>query len=313
MPAAFMTAAAFWWLPEPRSSPAPHFDGQRSFSAGGSQVGWPCASTLALTATAPARPRAMVDLLMGVFLLPTGFGFSLQARAWTGQASRVSICPASSLRSGLQRLALGDARDVEALEAAVALVELHAHPYEQIVEGVAAVAQGQALDGFQLAPPLAREAGEVVLEEHDGGREDHAPALGQRPLLQHRAVEVGDLARAPQVELHDGEILAQVVVDVFLRQHLGVQLDAVGAAALLEDDGKALARRLGLREVVLEVEEGKLEPALVIEAVGLQCRLDARRYGADRRRQRAGLRCICAGQAGQHEGQGQERTPPVRR
>ena len=39
-PAAFMTAAAFWWLPEPRSSPAPHLDGQRSFSAGGNQVGW---------------------------------------------------------------------------------------------------------------------------------------------------------------------------------------------------------------------------------------------------------------------------------
>ena len=122
--------------------------------------------------------------------------------------------PYPSCRHRLQRLALGDAGDVEALEVPVALVELMPHPHEQVVEGVAAVAQRQALDGLELAPPLALEAGEVVLEEHDGGREDHAPALGQRPLRQDRAVEVGDLARAPEVELQDGEVLAHVVVDV---------------------------------------------------------------------------------------------------
>ncbi len=64
-----------------------------------------------------------------------------------------------------------------------------------------------------------------------------------------------------------------------------MQLDAVGAAALLEDDREALARGLGLGEVIPEVEEGELEPALMIEAVRLLEGLDARRLGADGRRQ----------------------------
>ena len=74
------------------------------------------------------------------------------------------------------------------------------------------------------------------------------------------------------------EILAHVVVDVLLRQHLGVHLGAVGAAALLEDHGEPLAARLGLREVLPEIEEGKLEPALVVEPVLRLGRLDARRH-----------------------------------
>src|SRR5436190_19349555 len=77
--------------------------------------------------------------------------------ASTGQASSTSVCLAPSSQFGLQRLALGDAGDVEALEVPVALVELQADPDEQIVEGVAAEAQRQALDGFQLAAPLAIE------------------------------------------------------------------------------------------------------------------------------------------------------------
>ena len=36
--AALSTEAGVMWLAEPRSSPAPHFDGQRSLSAGGFQV-----------------------------------------------------------------------------------------------------------------------------------------------------------------------------------------------------------------------------------------------------------------------------------
>jgi hypothetical protein len=39
------TLAGFMWLPDPRSSPAPHLDGQRWLSAGTVQV-WACAGTL---------------------------------------------------------------------------------------------------------------------------------------------------------------------------------------------------------------------------------------------------------------------------
>src|SRR5581483_94283 len=112
----------------------------------------------------------------------------------------LSVGLAALVGGTFERLALGGAGDVEALEVAVALVELVAHPDEEVVEGVAAEAQGQALDRFQLSAPFALEARQVVLEEDDGGGEDHAPALGQRPLGQHGAVEVGDVARPPEVE-----------------------------------------------------------------------------------------------------------------
>src|SRR5262245_66511688 len=36
---ALSTVCGFMWLPEPRSSSAPHFDGQRWFSGGGVQLG----------------------------------------------------------------------------------------------------------------------------------------------------------------------------------------------------------------------------------------------------------------------------------
>jgi hypothetical protein len=59
-PAAFITLAGFMWLPEPRSSPAPHFDGHRSDSAGGDQLGL-CANVapLAKRAVPTARPNAI--------------------------------------------------------------------------------------------------------------------------------------------------------------------------------------------------------------------------------------------------------------
>ena len=87
-------------------------------------------------------------------------------------------------------------------------VNLVPHPDEQVVERVLAEAERQPLDRFQLAPPFAVEPGQVVLVEHDGRREDHAPALGQRLFAHDLAVEIGHLARAPQVELHDAEVLA---------------------------------------------------------------------------------------------------------
>src|SRR5262245_6877076 len=67
-PVALSTAAAFWWFMEPRSSLSPHFDGQRSFSGGGDQLGaW--ASAAELAATTAANPKAMADFLMGFLLL----------------------------------------------------------------------------------------------------------------------------------------------------------------------------------------------------------------------------------------------------
>ena len=97
-------------------------------------------------------------------------------------------------------------------------------------------------------------------------------------------------SRAPhRSSCSDREVLAHVVVDVLLRQHLGVQLGAVGAAALLEDDGEALARGLGLREVLPEIEEGELEPALMIEPVRLLGGLDARRRRGRPAAARAGI------------------------
>ncbi len=53
---------------------------------------------------------------------------------------------------------------------------------------------------------------------------------------------------------------------------------AVDATLLLEDDGEALARGLGLVEVLPEIEEGDVEPGLAVVALVLD-RSDARRFG----------------------------------
>ena len=47
---ALSTDCGFMWLPEPRSSPAPHFDGQRALSGGGVQLGaWARAAVPAMS------------------------------------------------------------------------------------------------------------------------------------------------------------------------------------------------------------------------------------------------------------------------
>jgi len=57
--AAFITAAGFWWLAEPRSSWGPHLEGQRCDSGGGDQVGaW--ASAAALNRSDPASARTVL-------------------------------------------------------------------------------------------------------------------------------------------------------------------------------------------------------------------------------------------------------------
>src|SRR6478609_3119888 len=62
---ALSTACGFMWLAEPRSSPAPHFDGQRAFSGGGVQLGaWLRAAvppTSMAPSTAPNAMRCMVS------------------------------------------------------------------------------------------------------------------------------------------------------------------------------------------------------------------------------------------------------------
>src|SRR5262245_43413051 len=68
--AAFITAAAFWWLPEPRSSVAPHLDGQRSFSGGGDQVGACCATVAVLDQAATARTMASAKALADFVIFP---------------------------------------------------------------------------------------------------------------------------------------------------------------------------------------------------------------------------------------------------
>src|SRR5262245_12643724 len=114
---------------------------------------------------------------------------------------------------------------------------------------------------------MAFEPAQVVLEKNDGGREDHAPALGERLFAQAPTVEIGDFARTPNIELDDAEVLAHIVVDVSLGQHLAVQLGAVGAAALFKNDGQAQAGRLGLGEVLIELEKRQQKPTLAVLAL----------------------------------------------
>jgi hypothetical protein len=60
------TVVGLMWLAAPRSSPAPHFEGHRSFSAGGDQEG-ACWATAADIASAAAEKAAgSVKRLMGV-------------------------------------------------------------------------------------------------------------------------------------------------------------------------------------------------------------------------------------------------------
>src|ERR1700730_7411705 len=62
--AARSTLAGVMWLPEPRSSVAPHFDGQRSLGDGGCQL---CAVASALKAE---RPKTMTMARLFMAFLP---------------------------------------------------------------------------------------------------------------------------------------------------------------------------------------------------------------------------------------------------
>ena len=56
--AALSTVSGFMWLPEPRWSVAPHFDGQRWLSAGGCH---PCAAAVAPTHSSAAKTNEALD------------------------------------------------------------------------------------------------------------------------------------------------------------------------------------------------------------------------------------------------------------
>ena len=62
------TVSGFMWLPDPRSSPAPHFEGQRWFSAGGRQD-WAWEATL-VEPTTTAMTLRMTTGLMGLLVGP---------------------------------------------------------------------------------------------------------------------------------------------------------------------------------------------------------------------------------------------------
>jgi hypothetical protein len=58
------TVSGFMWLAEPRSSPAPHFDGQRSLSAGGFQVWAPAMGDASIKTAAEAAIAAAVVFMV---------------------------------------------------------------------------------------------------------------------------------------------------------------------------------------------------------------------------------------------------------
>ena len=74
------------------------------------------------------------------------------------------------------------------------------------------------------------------------GRCEHDAVLARQFLLGDLlAVEIGDLAVTPHVELDDVEMLFDIVGDLRLGEIDPVGFAAIGAAALLPDDGEPLA------------------------------------------------------------------------
>src|SRR5262245_322879 len=72
------------WLAEPRSSPAPHFDGQRALSGGGVHVGACASAALPPTSMAPiTAPNAMRCMVSSdAFVVPAWSGAIKHALRW---------------------------------------------------------------------------------------------------------------------------------------------------------------------------------------------------------------------------------------
>ena len=109
-------------------------------------------------------------------------------------------------------------------------------------------------------------------------------------------VEIRDLARAEHVELEDVETRLDVAADRRVGEIDLVHLEAVRAAALIPEDGKAPPLRGGVREVLFQNKEAVEEPALArppvveidrLDALGLRRRRPQRQQRQSRRHQAA--------------------------
>lgn len=125
------------------------------------------------------------------------------------------------------------------------------------------------------------------VEKQDGGRELHLEAGGKLFLGHGPVVESLDLTVAPHVDGDHVEVFPQGGFDILLRKIAFDQGMAVGAAVLREQEHHALVPGLGLCDIVLQVEEARLEPARVL--------------GLDRAMERALFLVRCAGKAGKQQ------------
>src|SRR5262245_49383168 len=97
---ALSTVCGFMWLTEPRSSLAPHFDGQRWLSGGGVQLGV-CASATLLPASIASR--ASPNLFLNMVVLPKCFvgpvGIRSTQHGPAGEGVQASVVAAAAMRS----------------------------------------------------------------------------------------------------------------------------------------------------------------------------------------------------------------------
>src|SRR6266446_208142 len=93
--AALRTVCGFMWLAAPRSSPAPHLDGQRALSAGGNQDGvW------ATAASDRSRVASMVLSIKGFMVVLPDFRTSLECDRCRNFDFRVDAAPDFSVCGG---------------------------------------------------------------------------------------------------------------------------------------------------------------------------------------------------------------------
>src|SRR5215831_19379301 len=116
--AALSTVCGFMWLAAPRSSPAPHLDGQRALSAGGSQDGvWAMAEPVS------SRVASMVPSIEGFMVVLPELRLELERdRCWIGILSGTSTLPLTMAANHLLfRLYTGQPADLGPPPASAAL------------------------------------------------------------------------------------------------------------------------------------------------------------------------------------------------
>jgi hypothetical protein len=108
---------------------------------------------------------------------------------------------------------------------------------------------------------------QIVVEKHEGRREQDAPFAGQRAFFHDLTVEVGDFARTPQVELQDFEILADEVLDLMIGEIDQMGFLTIRAALLFPNDGETLAGFLGFGKIFTQDQKAVQKPALMVHPV----------------------------------------------